>query len=531
MNNFWGRILLAVTLSTAMCAGEVATPANEDVPRLLRQVLGDDKKVHQAAFAELAKLPGNTLAQVVAEIGKLQPTAEQKIRLHKAHDLVRRIQFREQNAAKLAEHVEWNYQTTGGAYLKVGRRNQKWDARVDEMFRGLAKMWGGDPAGKAEFKKTFETSTALLNLGCDDIMVKYANIRMNNGKTKQQIFDDHVAIADELAATDYPAVRKGHAFINIISMLPKEEGKLSPENLRRAEAILDKALGYYGVAAMDKTIPRLALLRVMEFTQAACKHMGYSEFKTYERMFPIFDQGVDRAPILVQKGLAYIHSAWEARGNGFANTVTEEGWKLFAERIKVARAALEEAYKLDPADPQPPLQMLTVELAQGNGRDEMELWYGRAMHNDPDSFHAPSSKMYYLEPKWHGSFEEMILFGKELLYLDNWTNSAPYVYWTAMRTICKKLPLETQSQFLANPLVWNDIEALYAGMVKKDIAGNQVKGPYLLMACRAEKWEIALGLFNELGDKAFPTDDPEVTREMKAARIKAADYMANKKKE
>ena len=32
----------------------------------------------------------------------------------------------------------------------------------------------------------------------------------------------------------------------------------------------------------------------------------------------------------------YVNYAWQARGNGYANTVTDEGWQLFRDRIHQA---------------------------------------------------------------------------------------------------------------------------------------------------------------------------------------------------
>ena len=47
-------------------------------------------------------------------------------------------------------------------------------------------------------------------------------------------------------------------------------------------------------------------------------------------------------------GAVLISYAWQARGGGYANTVSDKGWKLFHERVRQARAALESALELDP---------------------------------------------------------------------------------------------------------------------------------------------------------------------------------------
>ena len=46
------------------------------------------------------------------------------------------------------------------------------------------------------------------------------------------------------------------------------------------------------------------------------------------------DQKVDESVQLLIEGTFYIDYAWEARGIGFSNDVSEEGWKLFKERLE-----------------------------------------------------------------------------------------------------------------------------------------------------------------------------------------------------
>src|SRR5262249_15626687 len=50
-------------------------------------------------------------------------------------------------------------------------------------------------------------------------------------------------------------------------------------------------------------------------------------------------------------GCVYKDFAWAARGGGYANTVSDEGWRLFKKRLETARAHLLEAEKLHCPDP------------------------------------------------------------------------------------------------------------------------------------------------------------------------------------
>lgn len=51
------------------------------------------------------------------------------------------------------------------------------------------------------------------------------------------------------------------------------------------------------------------------------------------------------------QGAMEIEEAWKARGSGWANTVTPEGWKGFEDHLVKARAALTQAWKLHPQRP------------------------------------------------------------------------------------------------------------------------------------------------------------------------------------
>ena len=63
---------------------------------------------------------------------------------------------------------------------------------------------------------------------------------------------------------------------------------------------------------------------------------------------------------LVLDGERHITAAWQARGGGYANTVTEKGWQGFGENLAEARKVLPQAWKLQPDFPMAPCLMMKV---------------------------------------------------------------------------------------------------------------------------------------------------------------------------
>ena len=101
-------------------------------------------------------------------------------------------------------------------------------------------------------------------------------------------------------------------------------------------------------------------------------------------------------------GSAYTRYAWKARGNGFANTVTADGWALFKERIENARLALEQAESLSMKDPQLYNALQVVALAQNWGRPQMDQLVQQGMALEPQYFYFYIAETNFLMPKWHG---------------------------------------------------------------------------------------------------------------------------------
>jgi len=108
-------------------------------------------------------------------------------------------------------------------------------------------------------------------------------------------------------------------------------------------------------------------------------------------------------------GDAWIAHAWEARGTGWANTVTEEGWKKFHERLAEARKILESIpeEKIDDAS----VYSLLLVVAMGEGwkdwpekkRDEL---FRKAIAIDKNRLGPYMNRRTTLSPKWGGARDD-----------------------------------------------------------------------------------------------------------------------------
>ena len=91
---------------------------------------------------------------------------------------------------------------------------------------------------------------------------------------------------------------------------------------------------------------------------------------------------------------------WDARGQGFAYTVTEEGWKVFAKEQGIARKLLVEAWKLHPELPQAPYEMIGIARAQPEPGETSRMWFDRTMAAQIDYMSAYSGLMFSMSKIW-----------------------------------------------------------------------------------------------------------------------------------
>jgi Domain of unknown function (DUF4034) len=116
----------------------------------------------------------------------------------------------------------------------------------------------------------------------------------------------------------------------------------------------------------------------------------------------------------VTLALAYLNYAQDARGSGYANTVSESGWKLFKERTAEARRILKEASKLRRRCPEWYVAMQMVAINQGWSVTEARALFEEASKFEPEYYTYARDLAYFLLPKWHGEVGDTEKFVQEI---------------------------------------------------------------------------------------------------------------------
>ena len=108
-------------------------------------------------------------------------------------------------------------------------------------------------------------------------------------------------------------------------------------------------------------------------------------------------------PNSVSAKIALIHVlrsyAWKARGGGWANSVSEDGWKLMGERMNEAEAVLN---SVETKTPDWYSAAQTVALGQSWSKEKYDRLVQECQLKYPDYDPVVLTKTYWLQPRWNG---------------------------------------------------------------------------------------------------------------------------------
>jgi hypothetical protein len=98
-------------------------------------------------------------------------------------------------------------------------------------------------------------------------------------------------------------------------------------------------------------------------------------------------------------------NAWALRGDAAGSEVSPEGWELFNEGNQAAREVLADSRKRASAFPAWYSQSIALAFETNQPRKEIDAVLHEAVERFPGYFPLYFSYLFYLQPKWGGSFE------------------------------------------------------------------------------------------------------------------------------
>jgi hypothetical protein len=369
----------------------------------------------------------------------------------------------------------WLGDATRTTYRSVGRHSPKWDADVEMAFRSdLDRAYGSywdRPAAEARLRAALQSA---VDAGCDDPLVGYLRARSaprrRGDDEADRSADDLVAAATALGASEYPAVWKARAYLDALAAVPAEP-RTGGKQFDAFLGGLVKALA--GLGKDTGPAARRELVDLCGRADMAGARVGRRQAwadRVQADVLARLPKG-DPAPDACA-GAFLLRYAWDARGPSRASQVPPGAWRLFQERLGEAEKRLTAAWDLDHECEPAATAMVTVCMGLGKDREAMETWFRRAVAADPTRTDAFDRKFEYLLPKWLGSEDELIAFGRQAAAVGAWDTSLPLML---LRTYKDVAPLSglKRDLYFGRPQTWADI-----GPVLEELRKRHPKSPY-----------------------------------------------------
>ena len=127
-------------------------------------------------------------------------------------------------------------------------------------------------------------------------------------------------------------------------------------------------------------------------------------------------------------------AAWRGRGGGFANSVTEEGWRGFAEHLEKAKAKALKAHELHPEFPDAAVLLLDIAAPQCD-RAETDRWFAEVLLREVDNSDAWGTYRFHMLLRWGGSIEDLRKLSDAVWNTQRFDTRLPFFAACTLRTI------------------------------------------------------------------------------------------------
>ena len=112
-------------------------------------------------------------------------------------------------------------------------------------------------------------------------------------------------------------------------------------------------------------------------------------------------------------GNCFVNMAWEARGSGTADTITQAGYMEFITCLHDAEIAFNVAIDRGYAGPEPYIGLITQEMGAGGDPELLKGYYQKANNQYPHHYDVHQNMMCALAEKWGGEPGAALAFARQ----------------------------------------------------------------------------------------------------------------------
>ena len=447
-------------------------------------------------------------------------------------------QDRARQEERIRDSLAWQRRTLVEAYDRVGKRDPKWDDAAHRGLEAAAESYhliDGFERKDGEINRLQWAAVVAcreaLAAGSDDPLIQFVEVFSANSFDEPNSAENIHRLLPAVAAleqSDYPAIRKVWA-LKVAALDAATHESATPEERQGAFRSIDLLWKWLAASAreddhgQEANEQRELAVRMLIKSRRALTN---DPDRTLEWVATEIKTRPELEVACLQARNAFLRSyAWEARGNGTGDTVTEDGGRLMQSRLDDARRSIERAWALRPGDPLTARFGVATTIGGSGDRAEMEEWFRRAMTADGNNWQACRFKIGWLDPKWYGTPEELIAFGRQCGATGNWQAGL-----TTLEPECDlfaTVDWETHTppggDFWKDPAVWNRCRPIFDEYLTHYPQDMMQRGRYAIVAELTSHHADATRQFDLIGDEIYSWPSHGMTQDwIKSLRANAA---------
>jgi hypothetical protein len=381
-------------------------------------------------------------------------------------------------------------------YEKQGQRNPVCDAEADQFIRVWIARYYGGPEATNRLSLETESDKLALDPNCTDPLLLTV-VADNN----IEVFEATHLFERALAAfpgSHHKAYPQLYASVKITRFLSDHPGRIATLDAASLKLLEDCFTDGSFLPDDQQEIGEIFIYgwgnRFFERNGDAVCHIVHRAGPTYEWLALTLD------------GEREINAAWEARGGGWANTVTREGWQGFHAHLAKAREDLTQAWKMHPDFPLAPCRMMTVALGD-SGAEEMRTWFDRTVSVQVDYPEAWSEMRWGLRPRWYGSEAALLALGRTAINTGRFDTDVPRKFFDCVADVESEMELPPGRHIYDRADIWPELQTMYQGYISNTAPPSAVagwRGSYAIVAYFAGKYNVAAEQLKALDWKLPP---------------------------
>jgi hypothetical protein len=209
--------------------------------------------------------------------------------------------------------------------------------------------------------------------------------------------------------------------------------------------------------------------------------------------------------------LAAVYDNWgqKARGGGYADTVSDDGWRVYNERLAMTAKTLVDAAKLPEKSPYWFSVMFDVALAQGWEKSQAKALLDAAISFEPSYYHAYRQYANFIAPKWYGEEGDAQAF-TEQISTQIGGEEGDFVYFELASTLACGCDVEQDRAHLQS-LSWPRIKSGYAAMEHLYGHSSLKTNRFAYMSVLETDKQSAQAAFAVIGNNPSPDTWPSQT--------------------